>query len=333
MPVHTVNKNTGDSSIEIIADYPVSARRLWNAYADPNQLERFWGPPTYTATFPRHDVAVGGRSHYFMTGPEGDRSAGYWVFTEVNAPHSFTMRDGFADESGTPNPQTPEMTMAFRFDDTDQGSTITMVTSFASDSEMQDMTEMGMAEGMEAALSQLDAVLAAPDTAAPGAKTRLTILGDTLVRINRVLPGDVEGVWRAHHDAEVLRRWQLGPDGWSMPVCDVTTTVGENYRFGWVQDVAADGQDADAFGFTGTVLECEEPYRIVTTEMMTDGAGTPVEDGPETRNELTFSPVADGTLLTLVVTYPGLAARDMILGTGMVDGMEMSYARLDQLLG
>jgi uncharacterized protein YndB with AHSA1/START domain len=333
MPVRTVNKNTGDSTIEIIADYPVSARRLWNAYADPNQLERFWGPPTYPATFPRHDVAVGGRSHYFMTGPEGDRSAGYWTFTEVNAPHSFTVRDGFADESGTPNPQTPEMSMSFRFDDTDQGSTMTMLTSFASDSEMQDMLEMGMAEGMEAALSQLDAVLADPDTAAPGAKTRLTILGDTLVRINRVLPGEVEGAWRAHHDADVLRRWQLGPDGWSMPVCDVTTTVGENYRFGWAQDVAAEGRDAEAFGFTGTVLESEEPYRIVTTEMMTDGEGTPVADGPETRNELTFSPVADGTLLTLVVTYPGVAARDMILGTGMVDGMEMSYARLDQLLG
>lgn len=328
MPVRTVHKNTDDSTIEIVADYPVSARRLWNAYADPNQLERFWGPPTYPATFTRHDLAVGGRSHYVMTGPDGDTSAGYWSFSHVDAPHSFTVRDGFADESGEPNLQAPEMTMSFRFEDTAHGATLTMVTSFDSDAQMQEMLEMGMDEGMESALGQLDAVLEGPDLAAAGTMTQLTVLGDTLVRINRVLPCAVREAWRAHHDADMLSRWQLGPDGWSMPVCEVTTTVGDSYRFGWVSD---DG--TEAFGFTGTVLDAQEPYRVVTTEMMTDGEGTPVEDGPETRNELTFSPVADGTLLSLVITYPDVAVRDMILGTGMVDGMEMSYARLERLLG
>ncbi|MEY8566990.1 SRPBCC family protein [Corynebacterium sp.] len=341
MPVRTVHTNTDDSTIEIVADYPVAARRLWNAYADPNQLERFWGPPTYPARFTRHDVAVGGRSNYVMTGPDGDRSAGYWTFSQVDAPASFTVRDGFADESGDPNPATPEMTMTFRFDDTDRGSRMTMVTSFDSEEQMRSMLEMGMDQGMEAALGQLDGVLEEPDPAAAGTGTKLTILGSTLVRINRVLPGTVRQVWDAHHDADVLRRWQLGPEGWSMPVCETSTTVGESYRSVWARDGAdgADGGDdtgaegAESFGFTGTVLEVEEPYRMVTTEMMTDGRGTPVDDGPVTRNELTLSPVADGTLLTLVITYPGEAVRDMILGTGMVDGMEASYARLDQLLG
>ncbi|WP_420099963.1 SRPBCC family protein [Corynebacterium sp.] len=333
MPVRTVTKNTAESTIEVVADYPVSADRLWNAYADPSQLERFWGPPTYPATFARHDVAVGGRSNYVMTGPDGDRSAGYWHFTDVAAPSTFTVKDGFADDAGEPNTRAPEVTMTFRFEDAGQGATMTMLTSFAGPREMDKMVDMGMAEGIEAALSQLDAVLAEPDPAAIGTGTRPVILGDTLVRISRVFPGSVDQVWRAHHDADLLRQWQLGPDGWSMPVCEVTATVGETYRFGWVKDDVEDGQDAEAFGFTGTVLESEEPYRIVTTEMMTDGEGTPVPDGPETRNELTFTPVADGTLATLIVTYPGVAVRDMILGTGMVDGMEMSYARLDQLLG
>lgn len=335
MPVRTVSMRPETSSIEITGDYPVSPSRLWNAYADPSQLERFWGPPTYPATVVRNDMAVGGHTHYYMTGPEGDTSHGYWSFTEVHAPHSFVVTDGFADASGNPNTDAPEMTMSFRFDATEEGATVTMVTSFASSEDMDKLVGMGMAEGLEAAMGQLDGVLADPDSAAPGTGTQLTVISDTVVRITRVLAGDVRHAWRAHHDADVLRRWQLGPDGWSMPVCEVSSTVGESYRFGWQQDATPDAsataEPAPAFGFTGEVLEAEEPYRAVTTEMMTDGEGTPVPDGPVTRNELSLAPVAEGTLLTLLITYPGVAARDMILGTGMVDGMETSYARLDQL--
>ena len=78
MPVTSVEKDLDQLTITIVADFPVAVRRLWDAYADPRQIERFWGPPTYPATFLRHEAVAGGRSVYKMTGPEGDEHYGSW---------------------------------------------------------------------------------------------------------------------------------------------------------------------------------------------------------------------------------------------------------------
>ena len=70
MPITHVSSNPHDLTLTVVADYPVPVERLWDAYADPRQLERFWGPEQWPATFVQHDMAVGGRSQYFMTGPD-----------------------------------------------------------------------------------------------------------------------------------------------------------------------------------------------------------------------------------------------------------------------
>jgi uncharacterized protein YndB with AHSA1/START domain len=116
-----------------------------------------------------------------------------------------------------------------------------------------------------------------------------------------------------------MQRWLLGPDGWTMPVCEVAPAVGGRFRLEWA---SADG--TQRFGFEGALLESAAPYREVTTERM---IGT---DGPATRNELTLVPLTQGTLLSLVITCPSQALREEILGTGMTDGMEASYARLER---
>ena len=136
---------------------------------------------------------------------------------------------------------------------------------------------------------------------------------------SRVIRGTVEQVWRAHHEPEFLRRWQLGPDGWTMPVCEVATSVGETYRYEWENE--ADGR---SFGFTGELLEVLAPVRAVTTESMIG------MDGPVVVNELTLTPLGSGTLLTMIGNYPDAETREMILATGMADGMETSYARLER---
>lgn len=136
---------------------------------------------------------------------------------------------------------------------------------------------------------------------------------------SRVIRGTVEQVWRAHHEPEFLRRWQLGPDGWTMPVCEVATSVGETYRYEWENE--ADGR---SFGFTGELLEVLAPVRAVTTESMIG------MDGPVVVNELTLTPLESGTLLTMIGNYPDAETREMILATGMADGMETSYARLER---
>lgn len=321
MPITSLTTDPETLTLTLVGDYPVPVERLWEAYVDPRQIERFWGPPGWPATFTRHDVAVGGESHYYMTGPEGERSAGYWRYEAVEQFRRLDVVDGFAGDDGQPNASMPSMRMTFRFESTDTGSRMTNVTTFPDLESMEQLAEMGMVEGTKAAVGQLDDLLADLADYAAGRETELTLLDDTHIRTSRVVRGSVDDVWRAHHDADLLRRWMLGPDGWTMPVCEPAGAVGDGYRYQWQAD---DG--AHSFGFEGECLELAAPYRAVSTERM---IGT---DGPTVTNELSLVPVQGGTLVSNVATYPSKEVRDQILETGMVDGIEQSYARLDDVL-
>jgi uncharacterized protein YndB with AHSA1/START domain len=319
MPITTVKSDPAALTLTVVGDYPVPVERLWDAWSDPRQLEKFWGPETWPATFTRHDMAEGGESHYYMTGPDGAKSSGWWHFLKVVPGRSFEIEDGFSREDGSRNTDMPSMTMVFTFEGTAKGSRFTSVTRFPSVEAMEELVKMGMMEGLKSAMGQMDGVLADLASFAASRATEAQILSDTQVRITRVIRGTVEQVWRAHHDAALMKRWLLGPDGWTMPVCNVATKVGGRYRYEWE---SSDG--ANRFGFEGELLESVPPVRAVTTEKMIG------MDGPPTRNELTLTKVGAGTLMSLVVTYPNAEMRDMILGTGMTTGMETSYARLER---
>src|SRR5215218_4500266 len=109
MPITSVSSDANALTLTVVGDYPVPVERLWEAYADPRQLERFWGPETWPATFTRHDMKVGGRSEYSMTGPNGEKSGGYWRFVAVENGRSFEVEDGFAQEDGSENENMPSM--------------------------------------------------------------------------------------------------------------------------------------------------------------------------------------------------------------------------------
>jgi uncharacterized protein YndB with AHSA1/START domain len=318
MPLTSIDKDLDELTMTVVADFPVPVRRLWDAYTDPRQIERFWGPPEWPATFTRHDAVPGGLSTYVMIGPDGEASAGYWEWLSVDAPRSFEVRDGFASADGSPNTDMPAMRIVWTFEETESGSRVTATTLFDSLDDLQQILEMGAEEGVTAAMTQIDAVVTDLASFAAGRAAEAQILDDTTVRVSRVIRGTVDQVWNAHHDPALLQRWLLGPDGWTMPVCEVATEVGDSYRYEWER---ADGEGR--FGFTGELLESHPPHRAVTTEQMIG------IDGPATRNEMTLTEVDDGTLLSIVITYPSAEVRDTILETGMVDGMEASYARLE----
>src|SRR5699024_8394695 len=105
---------------------------------------------------------------------------------------------------------------------------------------------------------------------------------------------------------------------WHMTVCQVAEEAGQSYRYEWEPDDGSPG-----FGFTGRLISSQTPVWQVTTEAMIG------MEHIESRNEMTLSPVDDGTLLTLVITYPSAQVRDSVLATGMTDGMETSYLRLE----
>lgn len=319
MPITSITKNPEALTMEVVADFPVRVERLWDAYADPRQLEKFWGPVEWPATFTRHDMFPGGRSEYAMRGPNGETSAGYWEFVSVQRPSSFEVVDGFANEDGTSNEEMPSVRMTFRFEPTASGSRVTITTYFNTVEQLEQLLAMGMEEGMRSAMSQIDDVVADLASFAAGLSTEAQILSDTRVRISRIIRGTTDQVWRAHHDQALLQRWLLGPDGWTMPVAEIANNVGDTYRYEWEND-----ETGDRFGFTGELLEVDPGHREVTTEQMIG------MDGPAVINELTLRPVEGGTLLTFNITYPSAEVRDMILETGMTDGMEISYRRLEE---
>lgn len=316
MPLTSVTKDPAALTMTVIADFPVPVRRLWDAYLDPRQLERFWGPPTYPARFARHDATAGGLSSYAMTGPGGDVSRGYWQWISVEPLKSFEVLDGFAGPDGAPNAEMPSMRMVFEFETTAAGSRVTTTTTFGSAEELAVVLDMGMEEGLTAAMGQMDQVLADLRSFAADLPAQAQVLSDTQVRVSRVIRGSVDAVWRAHQEKDLLQTWLLGPDGWTMPVCEVATTVGDSYRYEWEKG-------GDRFGFEGELLESLPPFRSVSTERM---IGMP---GEGTTNELTLTPVTGGTLLSILITYPNAEVRDIVLGTGMIDGMETSYRRLE----
>lgn len=330
MPVTSVTTDTNDPqspTLTIVADFTASLRRLWDAYTDPRQIEKFWGPPTYPATFTRHDAYPGGLSTYYMTGPEGDRSNGYWEWVSVEDPYSFVVKDGFADDDGVPNTDMPTMQMDFQFTETALGARVTTVTTFNSLEELEKLTEMGMVEGTKAAMSQIDDVLADLASFAAGRAAELQLVGENQARVARVVRGSVDQVWAAHTEAEILQQWQLGPDGWSMPVCITGTNVGDTYRSEWQND-----ETGERFGFTGEVTEISAPNRLVTTETMISPDNAEGAGNPETLNELTLTPVEGGTLVSYLITYPDAEVREQVIATGMVSGMEDGYVRLESVV-
>ena len=103
-----VEKDVERLSLTLVADFDAPIERVWQLWADPRQLERWWGPPTHPSTVETHDLVPGGEVTYFMTGPEGETSRGWWRITAVDPPSSLEFVDGFANRDGTPNADTAD---------------------------------------------------------------------------------------------------------------------------------------------------------------------------------------------------------------------------------
>ena len=172
MTATSVRKDQKALTMTMTTEFDASPERVWQLWADPRQLERWWGPPTYPATVTLHDFEAGGRVEYHMTGPEGDQPGGYWEITKVDAPHLLMFRDGFANDDGTPNPDLPTMESQVRITEVSKGRTsMEIETLFPSAEAMEQTLAMGMEEGMKQAIGQIGAVLAGDDLPQPETQT------------------------------------------------------------------------------------------------------------------------------------------------------------------
>lgn len=161
MPVTDITKDVENHTLTITAEFAAPVARVWALYEDPRQLEKVWGPPGYPATFVDHELRPGTRTTYFMTSPEGEKFAGFWDITGVDAQRRFTFDDGFAHADLTPNTDLPVSGNDYTFEGTDGGTRAVFTSTFQSAEALQQVLDMGVEEGARAAINQIDAFLAA----------------------------------------------------------------------------------------------------------------------------------------------------------------------------
>lgn len=161
MTVTAVRKDPDALTMTLDAEFDAPVERVWQLWADPRQLERWWGPPTYPATVDSHDLRPGGLVAYHMTGPEGDQPRGFWEIVEADPPHSIVFRDGFANDDGSPNTDMPLGSVRVTIAEVGDGRTRMSIVSFFPTTEaMEQLLAMGQEEGMVQAVGQIDAILA-----------------------------------------------------------------------------------------------------------------------------------------------------------------------------
>ena len=146
-------------NLTVVAEFAASPERVWAVWENPRQLERWWGPPTYPATFTRHDFEVGGESRYYMTGPEGDTPHGWWRMYLIDEPRRLEFANGLAGDDGEPILGVEPMAAHVTFEPIDSGTRMTTESTFVDEAQMEKMLAMGMSEGMTQAVSQIEGLL------------------------------------------------------------------------------------------------------------------------------------------------------------------------------
>ncbi len=158
MTVTTIEKDTEELTLTLVADFAAPVEAVWELWADPRKLERWWGPPTHPATFVQHDLTPGALVTYFMTGPEGDRHHGWWRIATADPPRELTIEDGFGDADGKPLTDKSGL-LRMRLFEHDGGTRMELRDEFPSLEQMEEVLKMGMEEGLREAVGQMDPLL------------------------------------------------------------------------------------------------------------------------------------------------------------------------------
>jgi uncharacterized protein YndB with AHSA1/START domain len=167
MTVTAVRKDPDALTMTLDAEFEATPERVWQLWADPRQLERWWGPPGYPATFDAYDFRAGGRAGYYMTTPEGQTPRGYWEIVDIDPPSRIHVRDGFANADGSPNTEMGSGEMSITIEDIGDGRTrMSILNTFPDAATMEQLLAMGQEEGMKQAVGQIDAILAEDATPA-----------------------------------------------------------------------------------------------------------------------------------------------------------------------
>lgn len=159
MTVISTAKDMDALTLTVVAEFDAPAERVWQLWEDPRLLERWWGPPSWPATFTTHQFIPGGAANYYMTGPDGEEAHGWWKVTAIDPPRRLEFDDGFADAQGDPTAEMGSTHAVVTFDPFTGGTRMTTTSHFESTRQLEQMLAMGMEDGIREAMGQIDGIL------------------------------------------------------------------------------------------------------------------------------------------------------------------------------
>jgi uncharacterized protein YndB with AHSA1/START domain len=159
MAIVSVEKDFDALQLVLVAEFDAPIERVWQLWADPRRLERWWGPPTHPATVEKHDLSAGGEVTYLMTGPDGETSRGWWRVASVAPPRSLDFTDGWAHQDGTPNDDMPKTAVRVRLTEHGDGTRMVLRFTFESSEHMEQLRRWGAFDVFPQSVGQMDALL------------------------------------------------------------------------------------------------------------------------------------------------------------------------------
>jgi uncharacterized protein YndB with AHSA1/START domain len=328
MPNKTDAKSEFDLTITRLIDAPRAL--VWQAWTNPELFKKWWAPKPFTTPECEIDVRPGGVFRTLMRGPDGTDYPGTGVFLEV-VEHERVVFTNALELGWRPSAH-PFFTAIFTMEDENGQTRYSARALHKDDADRRKHEEMGFHDGWVTCMKQLAQLaesLKCPTSSAPSSPTsnrsrklKITTPSDREIVMTRNFEAPRALVWDALTKPELLKRWLFGPDGWSMTVCEIDLRVGGEYRYVWKK--MPSGHE---MGMGGVYREIVKPERIVSTEKFDDAwyAG-------EALGTAVLTERVGQTTLTTTMYYESKQVRDNVLKSPMEEGLEMGYARLENVL-
>lgn len=255
-----------ETVVERVID--ATPERVWEAFTDPAQIAKWWGPEGFTTTTQKMDLRPGGQWLHTMIGPDGRKYEDKVTYKEVVRPEKLVYSFAASEEQGLLG-----FDVSATFEDLGGKTRVTLRASFASEEERaKQIKEVGALDGGHQTLARLGAFLGMPSAG-------------RVIAIERIIDAPRERVWKAWVEPAQLMRWFHASDGWHTPSADVDVRPGGEFHIGFRSPDGAQG-----FDFAGTYAEVAPPERLV----MVIGDGRPVT--------VTFEDLGGKTRLTIGLT-------------------------------
>lgn len=154
-----VHHDLDQLTIEATAVFDAAKARVWELFTQPGHLEKWFGAPSRSATFIRLDLRAGGRAHYYLDSPDGDRHYAHWDIIEIHPGEFLYYNDRATDADFHPTPESSPVRVRHDFSEHDGLTRVEMLARYRSTEELQRALDDDGLQTVKQSLSQAQALL------------------------------------------------------------------------------------------------------------------------------------------------------------------------------